>query len=80
MLNHMPVMLICKIPVYHLYCWANTMNQNDAFYKKGFIPSGVRSIVSQCKVCGVVCCLQRYKMYHTCDDLTAKKDTIFSFK
>ena len=79
-LNNMPVMPICKIPVCQLHRWSNTTNQSDDCNKKGVIPSGARSSVSQCKSCGVVICLQCYEMYHTCDDLTAKIDTNCSFK
>ena len=80
MLNHMRFMPSGKIPVCQLHCWVNNMNQSDYCKKKGVIPSGARSSFSQCKACGVILCLQCYEIYHTCDDITAKIDTICSFK
>ena len=79
-LNPMPVMPTGKIPVFQIHHWVNTTNQSNECNEEGVIPSGARSSVSQCKACGVVRCPQFYKMYHTCNDLTAKIDTICSFK
>ena len=78
-MQHLPVPTDGKKAVCQLHRWAHNIRADG---KKGYsvVPSGARAGVAKCSVCGVQLCMRCYAMYHTCDDLTEKIDTICSFK
>jgi len=73
-MQHLPVPTDGK-GVFQLHHWAHNMRADG---KKDYfvVLSGVCAEVAKCSVCRVQLCMQCYAMYHTCDDLTAKIDTI----
>ena len=78
-MQHLPVPTDGRKAVCQLHRWAHNMRA-DARKDYFVVPSGARAGVAKCSTCGVVLCMQCYAMYHTCEDLTAKIDTICSFK
>ena len=77
-MQHLPVPTGGK-GVCQLHRWAHNMRADGKKYYF-VVPSGARAGVAKCSVCRVQLCMQCYAMYHTCDNLTAKIDTICSFK
>jgi len=78
--QHIPIVPAHSKAICQLHRWAHNEKKCVEDKKKFAIPSGARSTVMQCKVCNVILCLRCYEIFHTCEDIGAKIDTICAFK